>query len=66
MSLAEDLGVGGVVAFAMFHPQAAAVVAAVLLAGGLLTLAFLASRIRRFLRRRAQAPGGRRLASRRL
>ncbi len=66
VSLAEDLGVGGVVAFAMFHPQAAAVVAAVLLAGGLLTLAFLASRIRRFLRRRAQRREERRLASRRL
>ncbi|MEU3855912.1 DUF4126 domain-containing protein [Streptomyces sp. NPDC028722] len=54
LSLAEDLGVGGVVAFAMFHPEAAAVVAAVLLAGGLLLLVFLVSRIRRFLRRRAR------------
>ncbi len=64
LSLAEDLGVGGVVAFAMFHPEAAAIVAAVLLAAGLLTLLFLVSRIRRFLRRRAQRREERRLASR--
>ncbi len=64
LSLAEDLGVAGVVSFAMFHPEAAAVVAAVLLAGGLLTLWFLVSRIRRFLRRRAQRREERRLASR--
>lgn len=64
LSLAEDLGVAGVVSFAMFHPEAAAVVAAVLLAGGLLTLWFLVSRIQRFLRRRAQRREERRLASR--
>jgi hypothetical protein len=64
LSLAEDLGVGGLVAFAMFHPGAAAIIAAVLLAGGLLTLWFLASRIRRFRRRRAQRREERRLASR--
>ncbi len=64
LSLAEDLGVGSIVAFAMFHPEAAAVVAGVLLAGGLLTLVFLVSRIRRFLRRRAQRREERRLASR--
>ncbi|MFF8904216.1 DUF4126 domain-containing protein [Streptomyces olivaceoviridis] len=64
LSLAEDLGVGGVVTFAVFHPEAAAVIAAVLLAGGLLTLLFLVSRIRRFLRRRAQRREERRLASR--
>ncbi|MFF5531081.1 DUF4126 domain-containing protein [Streptomyces cinerochromogenes] len=64
LSVAEDLGVGGVVTFAMFHPLAAAVIAAVLLAGGLLALLFLASRIRRFLRRRAQRREERRLASR--
>ncbi|MFH9085951.1 DUF4126 domain-containing protein [Streptomyces sp. NPDC017673] len=64
LSLAEDLGVGGIVTFAVFHPEAAAVVAAVLLAGGLLTLLFLVSRIRRFLRRRAQRREERRLASR--
>ncbi|MET9453076.1 DUF4126 domain-containing protein [Streptomyces cinerochromogenes] len=64
LSVAEDLGVGGVVTFAMFHPLAAAVIAAVLLTGGLLALLFLASRIRRFLRRRAQRREERRLASR--
>ncbi|MFE1195117.1 DUF4126 domain-containing protein [Streptomyces olivaceoviridis] len=64
LSLAEDLGVGGIVTFAVFHPEAAAVIAAVLLAGGLLTLLLLVSRIRRFLRRRAQRREERRLASR--
>ncbi|MET8768991.1 DUF4126 domain-containing protein [Streptomyces sp. NPDC004658] len=64
LSLAEDLGVGGIVTLAVFHPEAAAVIAAVLLAGGLLTLLFLVSRIRRFLRRRAQRREERRLASR--
>ncbi|MGW5327220.1 DUF4126 domain-containing protein [Streptomyces sp. NPDC004014] len=63
LSVAEDLGVAGVVSFAMFHPVAAAVVAAVLLAGGLVTLWFLVSRIRRFLRRRARRREERRLAS---
>ncbi|SED28957.1 protein of unknown function [Streptomyces sp. 3213] len=63
MSLAEDLGVGGIVSFAMFHPQAAAIIAAVLLAAGLTVLFFLVSRIRRFLRRRAQLREEKRLAS---
>ncbi|UXY27052.1 DUF4126 domain-containing protein [Streptomyces sp. HUAS TT20] len=63
MSLAEDLGVAGIVTFAMFHPGAAAVIAAVLLAAGLITLFFLVSRIRRFLRRRAQRREERRLAA---
>ncbi|MEI5100086.1 DUF4126 domain-containing protein [Streptomyces sp. PmtG] len=63
VSLAEDLGVGGVVSFAMFHPEAAAVIAGVLLLIGLVLLLFLASRIRRFLRRRAQRREERRLAS---
>lgn len=64
LSFAEDLGVGAVVSFAMFHPEAAAIIAAVLLVGGLLALLFLISRIRRFLRRRAQRREERRLASR--
>ncbi|MFF4711695.1 DUF4126 domain-containing protein [Streptomyces eurythermus] len=64
LSVAEDLGVGGVVTFAMFHPVAAAVVAGVLLAGGLLALVLLFSRIRRFLRRRARRREARRLGSR--
>ncbi|MFG2884976.1 DUF4126 domain-containing protein [Streptomyces sp. NPDC048297] len=64
LSLAEDLGVGAVVSFSMFHPVAAAVVAGVLLVSGLVVLVFLVSRIRRFLRRRAQRREERRLASR--
>ncbi|MFF5441475.1 DUF4126 domain-containing protein [Streptomyces achromogenes] len=64
LSVAEDLGAGGVLAFAMFHPVAAAVVAGVLLTGGLLALVFLFSRIRRFLRRRARRREARRSAAR--
>ncbi|MEU9163762.1 DUF4126 domain-containing protein [Streptomyces sp. NPDC048424] len=63
MSIAEDLGVAGIVTFAMFNPQAAAVIAAVLLAAGLAILFFLWSRIRRFLRRRAQRREEKRLAA---
>ncbi|MFJ5259176.1 DUF4126 domain-containing protein [Streptomyces sp. NPDC088387] len=62
LSLAEDLGVGGLVTFAIFHPEAAAIIAAVLLVGGLIVLFFLVTRIRRFLRRRAQRREERRLA----
>ncbi|MEU4152355.1 DUF4126 domain-containing protein [Streptomyces sp. NPDC026659] len=64
LSLAEDLGVGGIVSFAMFHPEAAAIICAVLLVSGLVVLVFLVSRIRRFLRRRAQRREERRMASR--
>ncbi|WP_046734219.1 DUF4126 domain-containing protein [Streptomyces humi] len=63
LSLAEDLGVAGIVSFAMFHPLAAAVIAAVLLATGLIVLVFLISRIRRFWRRRAQRREERRLSA---
>ncbi|MFF7975527.1 DUF4126 family protein [Streptomyces sp. NPDC007905] len=63
LSLAEDLGVAGVVSFAMFHPEAAAVVAGTLLVSGLVVLVFLVSRIRRFLRRRARRRQERRPAS---
>ncbi|MCB5182597.1 DUF4126 domain-containing protein [Streptomyces antimicrobicus] len=63
MSTAEDLGVGTVVTFAMFHPEAAAIVAAVLLAAGLALLVHLGARIRRFLRRRAQRREEKRLAA---
>ncbi|MFF4451668.1 DUF4126 domain-containing protein [Streptomyces goshikiensis] len=63
MSVAEDLGVAGVVTFAMFNPQVAAIIAAVLLALGLATLVFLWARIRRFLRRRAQRREERHLAA---
>jgi len=64
VSLAEDLGVAGLVTFAIFNPQAAAIIAAVLLIGGLVILIFLISRIRRFLRRRAQRREEKRLAGR--
>ncbi|WP_405441085.1 DUF4126 domain-containing protein [Streptomyces avidinii] len=63
MSIAEDLGVAGLVTFAMFNPEAAAIIAAVLLAAGLAILVFLWSRIRRFLRRRAQRREEKRLAA---
>ncbi|MFE4452571.1 DUF4126 domain-containing protein [Streptomyces sp. NPDC056796] len=54
VSVLEDLGVAGVITFAVFNPVAAAVVAGSLLLLGLVVLFFLASRIRRFLRRRAR------------
>lgn len=54
LSAVEDLGVAGVVTFAIFHPWIAAAIAGTLLLFGLVILVFLASRIRRFLRRRAQ------------
>lgn len=63
VSTAEDLGVGGIVTFAMFNPQAAAVIAAVLLAAGLAMIVYLWSRIRRFRRRRAQRREEKRLAA---
>ncbi|MEU5807023.1 DUF4126 domain-containing protein [Streptomyces sp. NPDC047718] len=62
LSTAEDLGVAAVVTLAVFHPVAAAVTAAVLLAVGLAVLVLLWSRIRRFLRRRAQRREEKRLA----
>ncbi|MEU9299531.1 DUF4126 domain-containing protein [Streptomyces sp. NPDC048269] len=63
MSMAEDLGVAAIITFAMFHPVAAATIAAVLLAAGLAILIFLWTRIRRFLRRRAQRREEKRLAA---
>ncbi|MFD5193059.1 DUF4126 domain-containing protein [Streptomyces sp. NPDC058357] len=62
VSIAEDLGVAGIVTFAIFHPVVAAFVAGALLLLGIVTVAFLASRIRRFLRRRARRREERRLA----
>ena len=64
LSLAEDLGVAGIVSFAIFHPEAAATIAGVLLVAGLVVLYFLISRIRRFRKRRAQRREERRLAAR--
>jgi len=65
VSLLEDLGVAGLVSFAVFHPVASAIVAAVALAAGIVLFALLASRIRRGWRRRRdtrlrqRSPGGR-------
>ena len=59
-SLLEDLGVAGLVSFAVFHPVASAAVAAVVLAVGIAVFALLASRIRRGWRRRRDARPGRR------
>jgi hypothetical protein len=62
-SLFEDLGVAGLVSLAVFHPVAAAIVAAVVLAVGVALFAVLASWIRRGWQRRRDArrrrsPGG--------
>ena len=54
-SLLEDLGVVGLVSFAVFHPVAAAIVTAVALAVGIALFALLASRVRRGWRRRRAA-----------
>ncbi|MFH8622145.1 DUF4126 domain-containing protein [Streptomyces vietnamensis] len=51
LSLAEDLGVAVIVTFAVFHPVAAASIAAVLLLAGLAVVVFLAKQIRRGWRR---------------
>ena len=59
-SLLEDLGVAGLVSFAVFHPAASAAVAAVMLAVGIAVFALLASRIRRSWHRRRDARLGRR------
>jgi hypothetical protein len=61
-SLLEDLGVAGLVSFAVFHPLAAAIVAAVILAAGIALFALLASRIRRAWQRRREARRRRRSA----
>ncbi|MFI6999472.1 DUF4126 domain-containing protein [Nocardia sp. NPDC050175] len=53
-STAEDVSVAGLVTLAIFHPLPAAIIAGVLLVIGLLLLSFLATRIRRYLRRRRQ------------
>ncbi|MEV6679791.1 DUF4126 domain-containing protein [Streptomyces erythrochromogenes] len=63
MSIAEDLGVAGLVTFAIFHPVPAAIIAGSLLVVGLAIVVYLWSRIRRFLRRRAQRREEKRLAA---
>jgi len=50
-SITEDLAVLGVVWFAIEHPRAAAAIAAVLLAGGLVLLYAIAKVVRRGWRR---------------
>lgn len=54
LSLLEDSGVAALVAFALFHPVAAAVVAGTLLALGIATVVLLFKRIRRAWRRRQE------------
>jgi len=54
-SLLEDLGVAGLVVFAVFHPVASAIAAAVVLAAGIALFALLASRVRRGWHRRRDA-----------
>jgi hypothetical protein len=54
-SLGEDLGVTGLVSLAVFHPVAAAVVAALILVMGIALFAVLASWIRRGWQRRRDA-----------
>jgi hypothetical protein len=54
-SLLEDLGVASLVSFAVFHPVPAAIIAAVVLAVGIVLFALLASRIRRAWQRRRDA-----------
>ncbi|MFI6683601.1 DUF4126 domain-containing protein [Streptomyces sp. NPDC050485] len=63
LSVAEDLGVAGIISFAIFHPLAAAVIAGTLLALGIVILVVLWRKIRRFRRRRAQRREEKRLAA---
>ncbi|MFI9105244.1 DUF4126 domain-containing protein [Streptomyces fildesensis] len=63
LSLAEDLGVSVIIVFALFHPLAAAIIAGTLLVLGIITVVFLFSRIRRFLRRWKARRAEKRLAA---
>jgi hypothetical protein len=54
LSLLEDMGVAALVAFALFHPVVAAVIAGTLLALGIATVVLLFKRIRRAWRRRQE------------
>jgi hypothetical protein len=53
-SLAEDLGVAGIVVLALLHPLVAALIAATLLVVGVAAVIMLAKRIRRGWRRRRE------------
>ncbi|GAB7034065.1 DUF4126 domain-containing protein [Streptomyces sp. NPDC021749] len=63
LSLLEDLGVAGIVVVAVFHPVIAASIAALLLLTGMVLVAVLWSRIRRYLRRRRARRAEKRLAA---
>ncbi|MFC9608957.1 DUF4126 domain-containing protein [Streptomyces niveus] len=63
VSTLEDLGVAGIITFAIFHPLAAAIVAGGLLLLGIVIIVFLAAKIRRFRQRRAQRREERRLTT---
>jgi len=54
-SLLEDLGVAGLVSFAVFHPATSAIAAAVMLVAGIALFALLASQVRRGWQRRRAA-----------
>ncbi|WP_228977719.1 DUF4126 domain-containing protein [Streptomyces sp. DH12] len=54
VSLAEDLGVAGIVTWAVFDPVSAAIAAGVLLALGAALVVLVAGRVRRFRRARAR------------
>ncbi|MFE2427999.1 DUF4126 domain-containing protein [Streptomyces sp. NPDC059373] len=60
VSLGEDLGVSGIIVFALFHPLPAAIIAAVALVLGGVTVYFVLSRIRRYWRRRQARRAARR------
>ncbi|MEU9751007.1 MULTISPECIES: DUF4126 domain-containing protein [Streptomyces] len=63
VSTAEDLGVAGIITFAIFHPLAAAIVAGGLLLLGIVIIVFLAAKIRNFRRRKAERRTRRRVAA---
>ncbi|MEV8344768.1 DUF4126 domain-containing protein [Streptomyces niveus] len=63
VSTAEDLGVAGIITFAIFHPLAAAIVAGGLLLLGIVVIVFLAAKIRNFRRRKAERRERRRVAA---
>ena len=65
-SLLEDLSVAGLVLFAVFHPVASAIVAAVVVAAGIVLFALLASRVRRGWQRHRNARLRRRSAGGRM
>jgi hypothetical protein len=63
VSSVEDLTVAGLTVLALLHPLVAAVIAGTLLIAGLILVAVLASRIRRFWRRRRERRQARHLTT---